>query len=62
MIESVKLSGMRISHAFDSGSGTSNSSYSLTQRSRSALPTTLTDDSAIAVAANIGESVRPITG
>src|SRR5262245_2059961 len=35
---------------------------SFTHRSRSALATTLTDDSAIAAAANIGESVRPIAG
>ena len=32
------------------------------RRSRSALPTTLTDDSAIAAAAMIGDSSRPKTG
>ena len=36
--------------------------YSFTVRNRSALPTTLTDDSAIAAAAMTGESSMPNTG
>jgi hypothetical protein len=36
--------------------------YSRVIRSRSALPTTLTDDSAIAAAAMIGDSSRPKAG
>jgi len=36
--------------------------YSRVTRSRSALPTTLTDDSAIAAAAMIGDSSRPNAG
>ena len=35
---------------------------SLTARSRAALPMTLTDESAIAAAAMMGESSRPSTG
>jgi hypothetical protein len=37
-------------------------SYSRVSRSRNALPTTLTDDSAIAAAAMIGDSSRPNVG
>ena len=37
-------------------------SYSRVIRSRNALPTTLTDDSAIAAAAMIGDSSRPNAG
>lgn len=37
-------------------------SYSRTFRKRSALPTTLTDDSAIAAAAMIGDSMMPKAG
>ena len=37
-------------------------SYNAARRSRSALPTTLTDDSAIAAAAMIGDSSRPNSG
>jgi hypothetical protein len=36
--------------------------YSRVSRSRNALPTTLTDDSAIAAAAMIGDSSRPNAG
>ncbi len=40
----------------------STSAYSLTRLSRSALPMTLTEERAIAAAANIGESITPNTG
>ncbi|NRB92046.1 hypothetical protein C7M62_37185 [Bradyrhizobium sp. WBAH10] len=40
----------------------SQSGHSRIARSRSALPTTLTEDSAIAAAAMIGESNRPNAG
>ena len=44
------------------GLARSSASYSRVTRSRSALPTTLTDDSAIAAAAMIGDSRMPKAG
>jgi hypothetical protein len=42
--------------------GNERGNYNLVSRSRSALPTTLTDDSAIAAAAMIGDSNSPNVG
>ena len=42
--------------------GNERPNYSLVSRSRSAFPTTLTDDSAIAAAAMIGDSNSPNVG
>ena len=46
----------------EQGAAHSNGPYNLTPRRRNALPTTLTDDKAIAAAAMIGDSSSPNAG